>query len=172
MCRAEDNLGKMKKNIDTQFFDSARKSLQRRHCSLGPKWTLESGTVVEDVLFKAGEELTVRHPIHSFMLDIQDPYTQGLFSKKNWAEIKKDLPSAMPYARTTSTYLDTFDTVKTIEDLRSRLNHRPEDVELELVHMCLVNWLNLYEMTSPSPFAIESSLSESWWLSQAWGVCS
>jgi len=67
------------------------------------------------------------------MLDIQDPTyttnTQGLFSEGDWSEVKTDLPSAMPYASATSTYLDT---VKSIKDLRTRLGHCPDDVELKL----------------------------------------
>ncbi|KAF9929118.1 hypothetical protein FBU30_001847 [Linnemannia zychae] len=167
----EEEIVTKKKSI-TKFADSARRSLQRRHSSLGPKWVLKSGTVVEDVLFEAGQKLTVHHPIRSFMIDMQDPYTKGLFDGEDWADIKNNLPSAVPYASATSTYMDTFDAVKTVDDLRMRLRHRPDGVELELVYMCLQNWLNLYEMTSPSPFAIESSLSESWWMSQAWGICS
>ncbi|KAG0288979.1 hypothetical protein BGZ98_004035, partial [Dissophora globulifera] len=79
-------------------------------------------------------------PIHSFMVDLLDPYTRGLSSSGDWEEIKRDLPRNVPYASETSEYLDSFDEVKTIEDLRTRLSQRPEGVELELVYMCLENW--------------------------------
>ncbi|KAF9969326.1 hypothetical protein BGZ65_012032, partial [Modicella reniformis] len=49
---------KMKKSGE-KLAETARSSLQRRHSTLGPKWHLESGTVVEDVLLQAGLELTV-----------------------------------------------------------------------------------------------------------------
>ncbi|KAG0255819.1 hypothetical protein BG011_004912, partial [Mortierella polycephala] len=39
------------------FADNRERSLQRRYSSLGEKWTLKSGTVVEDILFKAGKQM-------------------------------------------------------------------------------------------------------------------
>ncbi|KAF9181405.1 hypothetical protein BGZ50_005520 [Haplosporangium sp. Z 11] len=90
------------------------------------------------------------------MIDLKDPYTQGLFSKQDWAEIMSDLPDPVLYGSSTLAYMDTFKAVDTIEDLKVRLKDRPDGVELELVHMCLVN----------------CNLSESWWMSQAWGICS
>ncbi|KAF9412723.1 hypothetical protein BGZ94_000961 [Podila epigama] len=47
-----------KRKNSKQFTDSRRKSLQRRYSSLGEKWVLKSGVVVEDVLFEAGKQMT------------------------------------------------------------------------------------------------------------------
>ncbi|KAF9181404.1 hypothetical protein BGZ50_005519 [Haplosporangium sp. Z 11] len=55
---SEGKAGSKKRKGDTQFIDQGRKSLQLRHSTLGLKWTLESGTVVEDVLFEAGKSLS------------------------------------------------------------------------------------------------------------------
>ncbi|KAF9996567.1 hypothetical protein BGZ65_007847, partial [Modicella reniformis] len=170
--KAEEGVDNKKKKGFVPFSEIGRRSLQRRYSTLGLKWVLESGTIVEDVLFAAGEKLSVYHPIQSFMIDIQDRYTQGLFSEQDWTEIKRDIPSSTPYTEAAVEYLDTFDTVTTINDLRTRLRTRPDNVELELIHTCLVNWLNLYETETPSPFSMGGNLPELWWVTQAWGVCS
>lgn len=106
------------------------------------------------------------------MVDMQDPYTKGLLSSEDWAEIMKELLSAIPYARATSTYMYTFDAVTTLDDLKMRLSRHSYGLKLELVYMYLQSWLvhslscysSVYfdhEMTSP-PFAIERGLSERW----------
>ncbi|KAF9916918.1 hypothetical protein FBU30_001076 [Linnemannia zychae] len=136
----KDEVESKKKKGFTSFTENGRRSLQGRFSSLGTKWVLESGTIVEDVLYEAGEKLLVYHPIHSFMIDLQDTYTQKLFSIQDWDEIKNDIPRTTPYADSTKDYLDSFSNVKTTERLRAMLKTRPDDVEMELAYICLSKW--------------------------------
>ncbi|OAQ28641.1 hypothetical protein K457DRAFT_126674 [Linnemannia elongata AG-77] len=59
-----------------------------------PKWLLESGAVVKDVLLQAGLGLSVDHSICSFMVDLKNKYTESLFSSQNWTEIITNLPAS------------------------------------------------------------------------------
>ncbi|KAF8951288.1 hypothetical protein BGZ46_004078, partial [Entomortierella lignicola] len=136
----KDEVESKKKKGFTSFTENGRRSLQGRFSSLGTKWVLESGTIVEDALYEAGEKLLVYHPIHSFMIDLQDTYTQKLFSIQDWDEIKNDIPRTTPYADSTKAYLDTFTNVKTTERLRAMLKTHPDDVEMELDYICLSKW--------------------------------
>ncbi|KAF9085756.1 hypothetical protein BGX27_003365 [Mortierella sp. AM989] len=155
-----DQLPTKKRKGSKQFDDDRRKSLQRRHSELGDKWTLKSGTVVENVLFKAGMKLKEFHPIHLFMLDLGDKYTRNLFSQSDWTEICNGLPDVPSYSAEASKYLDQFDSVETLGVLQELLDKRPRDIESRLIHDCLSDWLDLFEMNDPSPFDVVGKLSE------------
>ncbi|KAF9578095.1 hypothetical protein BGW38_006307, partial [Lunasporangiospora selenospora] len=195
-ANAEYSPATKKRKGSKQFTDNRRKSLERRYSSLGEKWILRSGVVVEDVLFEAGKLMSDFHPIHSFMLDLSDEITRQLFSNDDWAEISSNLPCVPRYSEKASEYLDKFDLVATVQDLQNHLDKRPQQVESQLIHECLLNWyvvagyhtssdsvgifnsyfyhfprLYLFETDNPSPFDVAGSLSENWWLKSAWGVC-
>ncbi|KAF8937672.1 hypothetical protein BGZ47_008924, partial [Haplosporangium gracile] len=161
-----DQAKKMKK-ADEKSAETARRSLQRRHSTLGPKWQLDSGTVMEDVLLKAGLELTVDHPVRSFMIDLQDKYTESLFSPQDWTEIKSNLPPSATYSTEAAAYLDTLEDIIQEQDIISVLDSRPCHPEKAIVRRCAESWCDLYRM-DPSPFALESVLSEDWWMNNAW----
>ncbi|KAF8944212.1 hypothetical protein BGZ47_004518 [Haplosporangium gracile] len=158
---------KKKKKVDEKFAETAKSSLQRRHSALGPKWLLESGTVVENVLHQAGLGLSVDHPIRSFMVDLQDKYTESLFSPQDWSEIKSNLPASATYSTEAAEYLDTLEDIVQQQDIISVLDRRPHDTEKANVHRCAESWCDLYGM-DPSPFVLESLLSEDWWMNNAW----
>ncbi|KAF9926102.1 hypothetical protein FBU30_004279 [Linnemannia zychae] len=94
-------------------------------------------TVVEDVLYEAGQDMKEFHPIHSFILDLNDRVTRQLFSEPDWSEICNDLPIVPPYTHEASDYLDKFDQVHTLDALQKMLDNRPRDVESQLIHECL-----------------------------------
>ncbi|KAG0278829.1 hypothetical protein BGZ95_003025 [Linnemannia exigua] len=48
------------------------------------------------------------HPIRSFMIDLQDKYSESLFSPQDWIEIKSNLPHSATYSSETAAYLDTL----------------------------------------------------------------
>jgi hypothetical protein len=50
-------------------------------------WTLSSGTVVDDVLWKYALSLLTETPIHSFVIDCGNPNVEALFKDKDWNEI-------------------------------------------------------------------------------------
>ncbi|KAG0324771.1 hypothetical protein BG004_003370 [Podila humilis] len=160
-------LAKKKKKPDETFAESARRSLQRRHSNLGPKWSLASGTIVEDVLLQAGLELTVDHPIRSFMIDLQDKYTESLFSPQDWTEVKANLPSSAVYSKEAATYLDALKDITQDQDIVCLLERSPRDPGSAIVHNCVSSWCDMFKM-DPSPFALESILSEDWWMNNAW----
>ncbi|KAF9952942.1 hypothetical protein BGZ65_004959, partial [Modicella reniformis] len=164
-------VGKKMKKGSAKFGEEGRKSLQGRYSALGPKWTLASGTVVEDILYEAGKNLACYHPIHSFMVNLQDPYTQSLFSDRDWSEVSKDVPQPPKCQDSTKIYIEKFSKVKSKQELSTLLRIVPEETEQELVHRCLRDWSDIFEIEDPSPFAIQGSLSESWWTTHVWGVC-
>ncbi|KAG0294017.1 hypothetical protein BGZ97_005195, partial [Linnemannia gamsii] len=108
---AEPSSPAKKRKGNKQFTDDRRKSLQRRYSSLGEKWTLGSGTVVEDILFEAGKQM-------------KDFY---------------NLPDGSPYSKEASDYLDEFEREETLKNLQDLLDRRPRHIESQLVHECLSN---------------------------------
>ncbi|KAF9541225.1 hypothetical protein EC957_003301 [Mortierella hygrophila] len=104
--------------------------------TFGPKWLLESGTVVEDVLLQAGLKLSVDHPICSFMIDLQDKCTESLFSLQDWVEIKSNLPASATYSTEAAEYLETLEDIVQEQDIISVLDSRPRDPEKAIIHRC------------------------------------
>ncbi|KAG0259104.1 hypothetical protein BG011_002841 [Mortierella polycephala] len=170
---APDTKSSTKKHkIARSFTDKARLSFGDRFTNLGEKWTLKSGTVVEHVLYEAGSSLDVEtySPTHSFMLDLDDPSVEKLFSPQDWQEITSDLPTQAFYNDLAYNYLDSFSAIKSKEELEASLERRPADQESQLIFHCLNQWVELFK-TDPSPFIVVSALGEAWWLNNVWGLC-
>ncbi|KAF9345535.1 hypothetical protein BGX26_003020 [Mortierella sp. AD094] len=129
---------KMKHRITRPLTEKGRKSFGERYKRLGETWVLQSGTVVEDVLFEAGSKTNC--DTYRFMLDLDDPSVKRLFSLEDWKEITAGLPSQALYSDAAAIYLDSFCNVKTFEDLEKALRIRPGDEECQLVYHCLVQW--------------------------------
>ncbi|KAF0467321.1 hypothetical protein F8M41_026038 [Gigaspora margarita] len=55
------------------------------------KWTLSSGTCVEDILFRKGNSLSAESLIHSWIIDLSDLETKRLFTDEDWREISKTI---------------------------------------------------------------------------------
>ncbi|KAG0008050.1 hypothetical protein BGZ80_003915, partial [Entomortierella chlamydospora] len=161
---------KMKHRIARPLTEKGRRSFSERYKRLGKKWVLQSGTVVEDVLFEAGSKTNC--DTYRFMLDLDDPSVKRLFSLEDWKEITAGLPSQEMYSDAAAIYLDSFCKVKTSEELEKALQIRPNDAECQLIYYCLVQWLDIYKTTDPSPFSIVNTLGGTWWLNSAWGICS
>ncbi|KAF9371782.1 hypothetical protein BGX21_005003, partial [Mortierella sp. AD011] len=142
------------------FTASGRRSFGERYENLSAKWKLQSGTIVEDVIFKSGKDTCKSL---CFMIDVNDPNTASLFSKVDWEEITADLPSQATYSEEVFDYLDRFSEVNTIGDLERVLSDRPTDPDSRIV-------LDLFKITDPSPFSVINALGEMWWLQNAWGA--
>lgn len=90
-------------------------------------------------------------PIHSFMLDLSDRITRQLFTKDDWSEICSNLPNVPPYSKEASDYLDKFDNVAVLKDLQDLLDNRPQHLESQLIHECLMNWYVVARYCGPYP---------------------
>ncbi|KAF8931921.1 hypothetical protein BGZ47_011628 [Haplosporangium gracile] len=117
---------------DAQNSNAEQSPRTKKRKSSTQKWTLESGTVVEDILLEAGKQMKDFHPIHSFMLDLRDKITWQLFSKEDWIEICDNLPDGSPYSKEASGYLDEFERVETLKDLQDLLDKHPRHIESQL----------------------------------------
>ncbi|OAD66242.1 hypothetical protein PHYBLDRAFT_152567 [Phycomyces blakesleeanus NRRL 1555(-)] len=138
---------KKRKSESKLLMARGKASFTRRFQTLGDKWILSSGTVVEEVLYEAGMECAVYNAVHSFMIDMNDPWIKDKFLASDWAEISRDPPAYPPIPEA---------------GLETALQTRPIDSESQLVHQCLVD--------CPSPFAIAQQLPEHWWQERAWGI--
>ncbi|KAF8925809.1 hypothetical protein BGZ58_000468, partial [Dissophora ornata] len=59
----------------------------------------------------------------------------------DWDEILEDIPKTTGYSDSASIYMDKFDEVSSLTDLKTRLWSSPApDAECELIHSCLKNW--------------------------------
>ena len=79
-------------------------------------------------------------PIHSFMIDLDDPKTETLFSEADWKEISSDLPPFQHYGDEADKYLDQCMDVDTKERLKAVLEMRQQDPECRIIHYCLDQW--------------------------------
>ncbi|KAF8925648.1 hypothetical protein BGZ47_003133, partial [Haplosporangium gracile] len=161
---------KKRKSESTSFMARGKASFTGRFQTLGDKWVLSSGTVVEEVLYEAGMECVVYNAVHSFMIDMVDPWIKGKFSASDWAEISRDPPICPSIPEAGVAYLSSFDHMRTVQELETALQTRPSDSESQLVHQCLLDWLYLFRCKSPSPFTIAQQLPELWWQERAWGI--
>ncbi|KAF9945057.1 hypothetical protein BGZ70_004089, partial [Mortierella alpina] len=150
------------------FTNKNRLSLEGRYRNLGEKWVLESGTVVEDILYAAGSNENCA--VFSFMIDLDDPKIEALFSKADWKEIISDLPPFQRYGDDADKYLDRCMDVDTKEGLKAVLETRQQDPECRIIHYCLDQWEELL-ISESSPFLVAAQLGETWWKENAWGVC-
>lgn len=74
------------------------------------------------------------------MVDLQDKYTESLFSPQDWTEMKSDLPASVTYSTEAAEYLDTLGDIVQEQDIISVLDSRPHDPEKVIVHRCAENW--------------------------------
>ncbi|KAF9921790.1 hypothetical protein BGZ67_000245, partial [Mortierella alpina] len=147
-------------SVSTISFTKAKK--------IGEKWVLKSGTVVEDVLYAAGSNENCA--VFSFMIDLDDPKIEAMFSKADWKEIISDLPPFQRYGDDADKYLDRCMDVDTKEGLKAVLETRQQDPECRIIHYCLDQWEELL-ISESSPFLVAAQLGETWWKENAWGVC-
>ncbi|RUS24363.1 hypothetical protein BC938DRAFT_473702 [Jimgerdemannia flammicorona] len=54
------------------------------------KFVLNTGTVVENVLFDYGKRLTCEQAVHSFIINVDDEDIESLFTKEEWIQISND----------------------------------------------------------------------------------
>ncbi|CAG8726884.1 11679_t:CDS:2 [Dentiscutata erythropus] len=82
------------------------------------KWILSSKRCVKDMIFKEKKKLSVESLIYSWIIDLDDPDIENLFTENEWREIKnevRELPKVDEYfARS----LSRFRNVQTTADLR------------------------------------------------------
>ncbi|KAF9581947.1 hypothetical protein BGW38_000858 [Lunasporangiospora selenospora] len=151
------SVSRKKRKAKARAFDrSSRGSFERRYKALGRKWTLSSGTVVEDRLYEIGLDCDIYLPIHSFMVDTDDRWLEEQFDPEDWLEICSNWP-------------ESFDGVTDLDSLLKAITQRPEEIEKRLVFRCLEDWYDIYS-DEPSPFLIADRLSESWWQNEVWGI--
>ncbi|KAF9155924.1 hypothetical protein BGX20_004351, partial [Mortierella sp. AD010] len=162
---ASENTKKSK--LAKPFTAKGRRSFGERFEKLGEKWVLQSGTVVEDVIYRSGRDSC---KTYCFMLDLNDPQTAKLFSEDDWDEIISDLPSQAVYSEEAYSYMDKFTNIDSVVDLEKALKDRPTDPDSLIIYECLDQWLDLFKTADPSPFSIINSLGEAWWLQNAWGA--
>jgi len=80
------------------------------------------------------------------MVDLQDKYTESLFSPQDWTEIKSNLPATATYSKETAEYLDTLEDIVQEQDIVSMLKTRPHDPEKAIVHRCVESWYMLHSL--------------------------
>ncbi|KAI9259241.1 hypothetical protein EDC94DRAFT_160356 [Helicostylum pulchrum] len=52
--------------------ENDKKLISSVHRNINHKWVLSSGTVVEDVIYKHAKDFKVEHPLHSYVLSVDD----------------------------------------------------------------------------------------------------
>ncbi|RUS35394.1 hypothetical protein BC938DRAFT_470670 [Jimgerdemannia flammicorona] len=97
-------------------------------------WRLESGTIVEEELYKIGKGLNYEHfgyiissGTHSFILDTEDDNVRNHFNDKDFEEITTaPQPSVPQLSEDVAEYLSRFSTKMKVADVRETLNSQDE----------------------------------------------
>jgi hypothetical protein len=55
------------------------------------KWILSSGTCIEDVIFEHCNKLSAESLLHSWIIDLDDPEAEALFTAEEWKEIRREI---------------------------------------------------------------------------------
>ncbi|KAI8147203.1 hypothetical protein BJV82DRAFT_598155 [Fennellomyces sp. T-0311] len=66
------------------------------HLQDSKKWKLKNGDYAEDIIYKYGSGCDHQHPVHSYILDIDDPIWAREFSEEQLEEISSAERSALP----------------------------------------------------------------------------
>ncbi|KAG1471251.1 hypothetical protein G6F56_002231 [Rhizopus delemar] len=69
--------------------ENDKKLLSSVHQNINHKWVLSSGTVVEDIIYKHVKDFKVEHPLHSYVLSI-DNQLNSMFTADEIKEIEKE----------------------------------------------------------------------------------
>ncbi|RUS34368.1 hypothetical protein BC938DRAFT_480968 [Jimgerdemannia flammicorona] len=86
-------------------------------------WKLKSGTIVEEELYRIGQELRFEHAIHSFILDTDDEIIQKHFSNADLEEIIDTPGPIIPdLFDEVAEYLSQFSGKTNLTDIREIMN--------------------------------------------------
>ncbi|CAG8544423.1 11317_t:CDS:10, partial [Paraglomus brasilianum] len=157
--------------------DESQKEYQKMYETMkdAQKWKLQSGKVVEDVLYRHGCCQKLEGLVHSFMLDLADPEVAALFD----ADEKKEIESTN-VKKDPELNVDTEECLKaynktTISEIRHAMhkfssrrfeNYDPKkDFAVDTISNAVYGLIRLYEHT---PNALAISHHENWYNINVW----
>ncbi|KAG0756829.1 hypothetical protein G6F16_010631 [Rhizopus arrhizus] len=140
--------------------------MKHMHDKLSGKWVLKSGVVVEDAIYNEAKDYSVEHPLHSYVLHVNDSKLTDMFKPEEIKEIeeesgKADLMKALPESLSNMLMsLDgknEFDSIdKAFQVISCNRRQQPEE------YWCresVLNYLNLFiDKDSVSSFPTEQDL--------------
>ncbi|KAG1152018.1 hypothetical protein G6F37_002397 [Rhizopus arrhizus] len=140
--------------------------MKHMYDKLSGKWVLKSGVVVEDAIYNEAKDYSVEHPLHSYVLHVNDSKLTDMFKPEEMKEIeeeseKADLMKALPESLASMLMnLDgknDFDSNnKAFQGISCNRRQQPEE------YWCresVLNYLNLFiDKDSVSSFPTEQDL--------------
>ncbi|KAG2175299.1 hypothetical protein INT44_007787, partial [Umbelopsis vinacea] len=158
---------------DEGFFEEFAAAF--RKMSPEEKWTLSTGKVVEDELYKFGKKCNHEHPCHSWILDTKDKnYTkEGHFTEEELEEIHSLTPVTFPDIPVDiDNYMQSLDATTTA-DLRiqcakcplSEPFNRDKDFDAEWVLSSVRMMIHEYESGN-----LRTSHNELWYMLRIWSM--
>ncbi|KAL1932573.1 hypothetical protein VTP01DRAFT_8251 [Rhizomucor pusillus] len=141
------------------------------------KWELSTGRYVEDIMYEAGVGLACENLIHSFILNVRDPYIMGVFTEEEAAELlEHNLKKPIPLSDDTMGVLKSFNCCST-QELRSVLEtlaprrgskyNAQKDYEADTIAYGIESLVKLYEMR---PQVFNCDHNELWYDIHLWGA--
>ncbi|KAI7854018.1 hypothetical protein BDC45DRAFT_535895 [Circinella umbellata] len=115
------------------------------------KWTLSSGTVVEDVMYEYAKECNFFHPVHFLMLDLTDECWLARFTPNELQEIKSYKPIKLePLPSEVHEYLNSYKGLCDLESLTEKAMGQPsfhpkKQAEVYWAHKSVTEALDLFQ---------------------------
>ncbi|KAI9479511.1 hypothetical protein BDB00DRAFT_943432 [Zychaea mexicana] len=114
------------------------------------KWTLKSGTVVEDVMREFAKECDYLHPVHSLILNPYDDCWQARFTQNELHEIRSYKPLKLePLPSEVQQYFDSYQGLCDLDSLTEKVMsqaafHPKKQAEVYWAHKAVMEALDLF----------------------------
>ncbi|RUS35232.1 hypothetical protein BC938DRAFT_473937 [Jimgerdemannia flammicorona] len=116
------------------------------------KFVLQSGRVVEDILYEYGKSQEIETAVHSFILNVDDPDIMRLFQGDERTEINALKPMLPAVAPNMLTELAKYSKSNIDEVRQALMEHKVEGMydrrkhfDMEWIHMAVRTMINLWE---------------------------
>lgn len=153
-------------NYQKQLTDDDKVLLKHVHEKIHEKWKLADGIIVEDVIYEEAKEYTVEHPLHSYIIHLNNLNVEELFGKNMLKEMeecsgKRDLMTPLPHSLGQMLLnLNGKGDVDSMDDAFQKLTcNRRTEPDAYWCRESVINYLSLFmNQEDVIPFATEQDL--------------
>ncbi|GAN03109.1 hypothetical protein MAM1_0034d02560 [Mucor ambiguus] len=142
-----------------------KNSISRVHQNINHQWVLTSGAVVEDAIYKHAKDFKVEHPLHSYVLSIDDQLNymftadeiKEIEKESGFSDMSKSLPQSLVNILMKLKGKNDFKSIdQTFQEMRYDRRTQPAE------YWCrnsILNYLDLFiESDNFTPFVTEQDL--------------
>ncbi|GBC08128.1 hypothetical protein RclHR1_07920003 [Rhizophagus clarus] len=140
----------------------------------GYMWKLSSGRIVEEELFKLGNDLEFEHAIHSFILDVEDEIIMGHFTEKELEEIEgTTIPEVPDFSDEIDDFLGNFFGKTNLNEIRQIIKESMFGIDYnrekhhDVDYICLALYSLVREIENGN---LKNANLENWYNCHIWNI--